>query len=316
MPAAMAQRDLNYYVPRSDPGGPSMSDAINSIDTAALGSPGCASYVYTERSIQPFMRDVSDQFSETSTGGAFTFMTGIGGFLQEFLYGYSGLRMHTQSVALDPSLTGQLRGVVLHRLMWRGRVFTVSVGVSATTVTLDSGAAMTIAVRGKNHPLRAGHPVIVRTRRPDLVRTSDLVRCGSARASSARPGALPLAAVDGSPATGWQPTSVPSRLTAPLRRASSVSQATVQWGQMWPPAPAPNVPPPPSPVHTLRPSAYDLLVSADGRTWHVASRVRDTSERTTDRLSFPAVTARYVRVHILASQGKTLPILEELDVRS
>ena len=48
MSRAVAQHDLNYYVPRSDPGGPSMSDAINSIDTAALGSPGCASYVYTD----------------------------------------------------------------------------------------------------------------------------------------------------------------------------------------------------------------------------------------------------------------------------
>jgi hypothetical protein len=84
---------------------------------------------------------------------------------------------------------------------------------------------------------------------------------------------------------------------------------------MWPPAPAPNVPPPPTPVRTLRPSAYDLLVSTDGRTWHVVSRVRDSSSRTTDRLVFPAVTARYVRVHVLSSSGKTLPILEELTVQ-
>jgi hypothetical protein len=28
---------------------------------------GCASYVYAERSIQPFMRDAFDQFSETNT---------------------------------------------------------------------------------------------------------------------------------------------------------------------------------------------------------------------------------------------------------
>ena len=86
MPAGMAQNDLNYYVPRTDPGGPSMSDAVNEIDTSALGSPGCASYVYTQRSDEPFIRDVFEQFSETKTGGAFTFMTGIGGFLQEFLY--------------------------------------------------------------------------------------------------------------------------------------------------------------------------------------------------------------------------------------
>ena len=44
------------------------------------------------------MRDVFDQFSETRTGGAFTFMTGIGGFLQEFLYGYSGLRFGVAAV--------------------------------------------------------------------------------------------------------------------------------------------------------------------------------------------------------------------------
>jgi hypothetical protein len=292
-----------------------MSDAINSIDTAALGSPGCASYGYTERSIEPFMRDVFDQFSETNTGGAFTFMTGIGGFLQEFLYGYSGLRMYAHSVALDPSLTAQLAGVVLHRIAWQGRRFTVSVGTAATTVTLDSGPAMDIAVRGKNHPLLAGHPLTVRTRRPDLTSTPDAVRCARVRASSAQRGDPPLAAVDGSPATGWQPSSVPSRLTASLVQARSVSHATLRWGQMWPPAPAPNVPPPPGPVHTLRPSAYDLLVSADGRTWHVVSRVRDTSNRTTDRLSFASVAARYVRVHILASQGKATPVLDVLDVR-
>src|SRR6185437_1420759 len=84
--AASPQADLNYYVPRSDPGGPSMSDAINSIDTSSLGSPGCASYVYTQRSVEPFIKDPFDQFSETRTGGAFTFTTGIGGFLQEFIY--------------------------------------------------------------------------------------------------------------------------------------------------------------------------------------------------------------------------------------
>jgi hypothetical protein len=84
MPASFAQADIDYYVPRTDPAGPSMSDAVNSIDTSALGTPGCASYVYTQSSVEPFIRDVFDQFSETKTGGAFTFMTGIGGFLQEF----------------------------------------------------------------------------------------------------------------------------------------------------------------------------------------------------------------------------------------
>ena len=100
--AAVERADLAYYVPRTDPGGPSMSDAVNSIESDRLDRGGCQAFVYTERSYQPFIRDVFHQFSETRTGGAFTFMTGIGGFLQEFLYGYSGLRWQGSAVQLSP----------------------------------------------------------------------------------------------------------------------------------------------------------------------------------------------------------------------
>ena len=100
--AAVERADLAYYVPRTDPGGPSMSDAVSSIESDQLAPNSCQAYVYTERSYQPFIRDVFHQFSETRTGGAFTFMTGIGGFLQEFLYGYSGLRWQGSAVHLSP----------------------------------------------------------------------------------------------------------------------------------------------------------------------------------------------------------------------
>ena len=311
MPKDLAQRDLEYYVPRSDPGGPSMSDAINAIDTAALGTGGCASYVYTQRSIQPFMRDVFDQFSETSTGGAFTFMTGIGGFLQEFLYGYSGLRMFAGGVHLDPSLTGALGGVVLHDLAWHGRRFTVAVRASSTTVTLQSGAPLPVTVRGVRHTVREGHAVTVRTRRPDRRPTTDVVRCAPVRATSARRGAIALAAVDGSPATTWQPASVPASLTVHLTSTRTVGHATVVWGRTWPPAPGPNIPPPPAPVTTHRASDYSLYVSTDGTHWRRVARVTDISSRTTDQLSFPASAARYVQLRIAGGKD---PMLGELTV--
>jgi trehalose/maltose hydrolase-like predicted phosphorylase len=313
MPAAVAQRDLNYYVPRSDPGGPSMSDAINMIDTATLGSPGCAAYVYTQRSILPFMRDVFDQFSETRDGGAFTFMTGIGGFLQEFLYGYSGLRMRAQRVVLDPMINRQLGGVVLRRISWHGRTFTVAIGQHTTKVTLTGGAPMTVTVRGHNHTLSKAHPLTIATRRPDNRKTADLLRCTSANASSSQPGAIPLAAVDGSPATGWQPTASPANLTVALGTARTMSRVTVLWGRQWPGAPKPNVHPPAGPVKTLRPSSYNVLVSADGRTWRVVARERDTTSRTRDVFTFAARNARYVRVRVLSSpKGQDQPMLEEL----
>src|SRR4051812_42822435 len=205
MTPEVAEHDLNYYVPRSDPDGPSMSDAINSIDTAALGSPGCASYTYTLRSIEPFMRDVFDQFSETREGGAFTFMTGIGGFLQEFLYGYSGLRWEAGAVRLDPMLNEQVGEVILHRLHWRGRVFDVGIGPRRTTVTLHSGAPLPVkSGDGKARKVGVGGTLAIPTRRPDLAPTPNVLRCAPATATSANPGAPALAAVDGSGATQWE----------------------------------------------------------------------------------------------------------------
>jgi trehalose/maltose hydrolase-like predicted phosphorylase len=312
MPAGMAQNDLNYYVPRTDPGGPSMSDAVNEIDTSALGSPGCASYVYTQRSYEPFIRDVFEQFSETKTGGAFTFMTGIGGFLQEFLYGYSGFRWSAAGVQLDPSLTSQIGGIVLHDVAWQGRVFTISIGQQNTTISLNSGPALPVTGPSSTSTVATGGTLTLPTRRPDLTPTPDLVRCQGATASSSQLGAPPLAAVDGSPATDWQPVSVPATLTVPVRGGPQrVRKATVLWGQQWPAPPGPNVPPPPGPVTVLRASSYKVLVSTDGQSWHtVATVTRNTG--TTDVLRFAPTQANFVRLEIDASSTSQPPMLDEL----
>ncbi len=316
MPATVAQNDLNFYVPRTDPTGPSMSDSVNSIDTSALGSPGCASYVYTERSYQPFIRDLFDQFSETKTGGAFTFMTGIGGFLQEFLYGYSGLRWNPANISLAPVLTSQLGGIVLHNLAWRGRRFEISIGPTTTTLRLIEGAPLAVSTPSGIRTVSTGAPLTLTTRRPDLQPTADLVRCTNASASSSQIGAPPLAAVDGSLATDWQPLALPATLTAPIAGGASatVTSATLLWGQQWPPSPAPNVPPPPGPVTTLRASDYTLQASLDGQTWHTLATVSGRTTGTLDVLRFAPTRARFVRVVITAGTGTQPPMLEELTV--
>jgi trehalose/maltose hydrolase-like predicted phosphorylase len=308
------QADLDYYVPRTDPGGPSMSDAINSIDTSALGSPGCASYVYTERSVEPFIKDPFDQFSETKTGGAFTFTTGIGGFLQEFLYGYPGLRWSASSVQLDPSLTSQIGGIVVRNLAWHGSRFTVAIGQATTTVSVQSGPALPVTAGGITRTVAPGGTLTLPTLRPDLKPTTDMVRCQPATASSAQPGADPLAAVDGSPAAGWQPQQITASLDVPLTRETVISRATLEWGQQYPGPPAPNVHPPAGPVQTLRASSYDLVVSANGQDWTVVATVTGRTSGIRDVLTFPPVRARYVGVRITAATYNTPPILEELTV--
>ena len=313
LPAGVAQDDIDYYVPRTDPRGPSMSDAINSIGTSAIGTPGCASFVYTQRSVQPFIRDAFDQFSETRTGGAFTFMTGIGGFLQEFVYGYSGLRFRSSTVQVAPLLTSQIGGIVLRDLSWHGRRFTLAIGPKTTSITLVSGAAMPVTTSSGSREVAAGRPLTLPTRRPDLAATTDAVRCGAAGASSSQPGAPALAAVDGSTATEWQPQSVPAALSVPISHGPrSIGTVTLQWGQQWPEPPIPDQSPPAGPVSTLRATDYVVSTSLDGHSWHAVAQVADRATGTTDVLTFTPVRARYIAVDITASTDGLTPELDEL----
>jgi trehalose/maltose hydrolase-like predicted phosphorylase len=307
--------DLDYYVPRTDPAGPSMSDSVASIDSAALRSPGCSSYVFTERSVTPFIRDDFDQFSETPTGGALTFTTGIGGFLQEFLYGYTGLRWNAGAVQLAPSLSGVLGGIVVHDLSWHGRRFTIAIGPHTTTVTLNSGATLSIETGSRLRHLSRGQTLTIVTGRPDRSPTTDVVRCGHATATTSEPGAPALAAVDGSPATPWQPVSLPATFTVTLSGGSkTVSTATLHWGRLWPSAAAPNQAPPPGPVITLRATIYTVAVSVDGHHWRTVARVTGRTTGTTDVLHFPATRARSVAVTISGSTDSRDPLLDELTV--
>jgi trehalose/maltose hydrolase-like predicted phosphorylase len=328
MSRRVEQNDLNFYVPRTDPGGPSMDDAVSSIDTSELGTPGCASFVFTQRSYEPFIRDPLDQFSETKTGGAFTFMTGIGGFLQEFIYGYSGLRWGTGAVTIAPTLNAELTGVTLRNLQWRGRTFTVAVGDRATTVTLNHGPSLPLATPAGRRTVSVGHSIAIRTARPDLTPTTDRVRCGRASATSALPGASPLAAVDGSPATDWQPVSLPATVTAPVgRRPRTISGATLVWGHFWPGPVKPNVHPKPRPVMPLTATSFAFQVSTDGRSWQTVINVRGLRRADIDKLHFTPVRARSVRLRMtkgntivtVVSNGKPThptetPMLQELTV--
>jgi hypothetical protein len=290
-----------------------MTDAVSMIDAASIGTPGCSTYVFTRRSYEPFIKDSFDQFSETRTGGAFTFMTGIGGFLQEFLYGYSGLRWEPNAVGLDPSLTSQLHGVVLHELHWRGRTFEVKVGSHQTTVSLESGSPLPIKTGGQIHKVRAGAPLTIPTRRPDLAPTTNPLRCQAAKASSAHAGAPALAAVDGSPATDWEPTSLPATLTVPLGGAHRLSGATLRWGATWPPPPKPNVHPPAHPVTPRRATTFVLEGSPDGDHWQRLASVKGRAKGTVDHLHFGATRVSFLRLKETAATEGEPPQLEEIE---
>jgi trehalose/maltose hydrolase-like predicted phosphorylase len=155
--------DLEYYAARYDPDGPAMTDSVNSIVAAQLGR--CSAWTYTRRSVEPFVRAPYEQFTEARAGqGVFTFLTGEGGFLQEFLYGYTGLRWRADRLRLDPVLPPQLSGGLrITGLRWQGRVLDLAVTPAGSTVTLRSGAGAVVESPAGRGLVSVGTPLTVPT---------------------------------------------------------------------------------------------------------------------------------------------------------
>ncbi|GAB2868780.1 hypothetical protein GCM10022221_82220 [Actinocorallia aurea] len=303
MPRRTAVNDLEYYAARTSALGPAMSDAIHAIDSSHLGVAGCASYTYLLRSYQPFVRRPYLEFSEVrkpDLQSSYGFLTGAAGFLQTFQYGFTGFRGGDGSIALDPSLPPQLPRVIVRRMTWAGRTFTVDVGPKRTTVTLLSGRPLPVEHPNGKKVLTQGRRLTIATRRPSEKPTGDLARCRPADAVSAAPGEAALAAVDGSAATAWTPSSVASGqwLKVDLGSARRVRSVAVRASSAY---------------------GYRIQVSTNGRSWRTVATREAADGRAVAK--FGAVRARYVRLLFTAPSALdvitgTRPIVTDLQVRS
>jgi trehalose/maltose hydrolase-like predicted phosphorylase len=308
-PRSVTQADLEFYVPRTDPGGPSMTDAIHSIVTSELGIPGCAAFSFTRRSIDPFMRPPYDQFSEARTGGAFTFTTGAGGFLQEFLYGYTGFRWRGDRIRLDPSLPPQLTGVTAAALHWHGRVLRVDVGPEQTQVILLSGSAVTVETPAGTTTLQPGAAMTLPTRRPDRSPTPNLARCQPTLADPAT--AEPQeAAADGTDITQWIGPTSAATIRVDLGRTVAQGPVTITR------APVTTFANPNGKGVTMptKSAGERVEASADGITWRVLGTV--TAPTLRDEVAGDGQPTRFVRLVALGATETVPLIVGELSVQA
>jgi trehalose/maltose hydrolase-like predicted phosphorylase len=302
MPKSMAIDDLNYYTPRTDIDGPAMTDAIHSIASASVDAPGCSAYTYMLRSYQPFLREPYLQFSEFApiklTATSYDFLTGVGGFMQEFLYGFSGFRPLVSAVRLDPNLPPQLDGITLRNMVWQGRTFTVHIGPKETSVTLNSGAPLPVFTPDGSKTVQSGVALIIPTRRSDLQPTDNLARCRQVTATSSLPGSPAVAAVDGSPATAWVSSEPRAALTVDLVHPVVLGKITVHRG-------------------SRDPFTYSVQASLDGIHWQTIANGPATaagSDAGTDELKLPPVQAQFVRLDFQGMDGAKAPNIAELIV--
>ncbi len=297
MPKSYGINDLNYYAPRTDVNGPAMTDAIHAIAAAELDAPGCSAFTYTLRSYRPFLRQPFLQFSEFApvslTMTAYNFLTGVGGFMQEFLYGYSGYRPLTTAIHLDPILPPQLDGITLRDLAWQGRIFTLHIGSRETKLTLKSGEPLPVFTPVGLKTVRPGGELIIPTRRPDLLPTTDIARCRKITATTSSAGSPPVAAVDGSTATAWVATGPQANLTVNLTSLVTVSGIKVRRG-------------------SRELFSYSVQVSSDGSGWEKIAHSEETSNGM-DEFTALNVKAKFVR---LLFEGPATPNIAELSVTS
>ncbi|KAH8815399.1 putative maltose phosphorylase [Xylogone sp. PMI_703] len=258
MSEKQAQNDLAFYAAANTADGPAMTWSMFAINTADLDETGCAAYTYLLQGSQPYIRAPFFQFSEqrtdswhvshfgAETNAAFPFLTAYGGFLQVFTHGFTGIRAHADALVMDPVMVPQLpNGIKLKGVKYQGAVLDIYVGSEKTIITRHEDAdaskslPLTIRLAGKasapgDHILLPGATLTVPTRRADLNGTTipgNAAQCAPVfSAQESVPGHMPMAAVDGSNITLWQPKSAAlSSIMIDLGHSRSVSGVSVNW---------------------------------------------------------------------------------------
>jgi trehalose/maltose hydrolase-like predicted phosphorylase len=122
--------------------GAMMGITLLSVGAAELGDRGLIDtllpYSYRNHLKGPFLVP-----SETPTNNAFAFLTGAGGFLQQVLFGYTGLRLGEKGLApaFRPVLPSRVRRLAIRNLRIRG---------AATDVVVDSAGLHLSASRARD----------------------------------------------------------------------------------------------------------------------------------------------------------------------
>ncbi|XP_048339346.1 protein-glucosylgalactosylhydroxylysine glucosidase isoform X2 [Sphaerodactylus townsendi] len=101
MDSEVRRNDLNMYEPVTDPTGPAMTWSMFAVGWLELKEPERA-----QHQLSKCFSNITEPFKiwvENSDGsGAVNFLTGMGGFLQAILFGYTGFRITKNCLNFDP----------------------------------------------------------------------------------------------------------------------------------------------------------------------------------------------------------------------
>jgi hypothetical protein len=110
------------------PGGALMGAALLAVDAAELGDRSLVDSLLPH-SYQNWLKGPFLMLSETPTNNAVNFLTGAGGFLQQVIYGYTGLRLGEQGLEprFPPVLPSHIKRLTLKNVYSRGKRYDIVV---------------------------------------------------------------------------------------------------------------------------------------------------------------------------------------------
>jgi hypothetical protein len=108
--------------------GAMMGSTLLSVDAAELGDRALLDSLLP-RSYQSHVRGPFLMLSETPTNDAVNFVTGAGGFLQQVIFGWTGLRLGAAGLeeAFEPLLPSRVTRLVLRNVYCRGKRYDIVV---------------------------------------------------------------------------------------------------------------------------------------------------------------------------------------------
>jgi trehalose/maltose hydrolase-like predicted phosphorylase len=151
--------DLIYYENVTDYHGPAMTWGMHAVGWLELQNDHD-----TDKSHSLFKRSYANAqkpfyvWTETPTGGAINFITGAGGFLQTYLFGYGGLRIHPDHLAFNPI---PVLGTTITRfraIKYKNTTFTLEYNNNNMVIRSQAGSFF-VTTAGNSYHVRPGNSV-------------------------------------------------------------------------------------------------------------------------------------------------------------
>ena len=265
-PAAVTQADLDHYVPRTDPDGPSMTDAIHAILTLAARHARVRRVLVHQaqrrpvhaRALRAVLRSPHRRVHvhhrrRRLPAGVPVRVLGLALACRPHPAGPEPAAAADGRHAAPSSGTGA-------RCAWRSvagpRPSRCCTAPRRSRCETPAGAST----------LQPGKSITMPTRRPDETPTDDVARC---RAATVAPATAepPQAAVDGTPATSWLAEEQGTRLQVDLGAAVPLGAVTITRPDVLAIATGKTDTDDHARTGPTRSAAETVAVSADGRTW-------------------------------------------------